>query len=1127
MGLLPAARHVRRARQFGSVEPLESRRLLSSGGLDPTFGAGGKVTTDFPGSANDRGYDLVVQPDGKYVVAGSTTSSAGYSEDAGFAFARYNADGSLDPTFGDGGKVIVPFGRYGTAAAVALAPGGKIVAVGTTTGLNGTPGGGQNFAVVRLNPDGTLDTTFDGDGRQTIDFDGRSDSATDVVVLGDGRIVVLGRAEGPGSRGARDNALARLRPDGSLDPSFDGDGRLFLTVPGASFAAGAITLDGAGRLLVAGGASRTVAGQTSGGFGVVRLVDDGAVDPAFGTAGLGLATSGGNAQSVMIDPAGRILLTGSVATGGVLGAEAAVARLLPDGSVDTSFGGGDGFATVGLGPRNDYGADAAVDAAGNILVAGRTDPPDVGVGYVGVFRLDASGTPDASFDGDGAWMDNVSWSEARAVAAGPGGSVVIAGETRPNSEDYEFLLARLDAAGRPDAAFGAGGEVLTDFVGYTRNEANATVVQPDGKVIVGGTTYLSDNDYWTFSLVRYNADGSLDLTFGARGRVAGVPGLRRSSLYALALQPDGRIVAAGQGWDAAADNGAGKSVFAVARFTSDGTPDPSFGQGGKVLLAFDPAYGGAESARAVAIQDDGEIVVAGSTGGSTFAVARLTPSGVLDATFGAGGKAVVAMRDPGPWGGFAYVTGMALGPGGTITVAGPTGSDVLVSSTFGVARFDSSGRLHATFAGDGKTEIDVPGSYDDVKLVVTPDGGIVIGTTTMAYGPATGWSDRDFALLRLLPDGSRDTYFGGYHPGPDGTNADGGLVSIDFRGGDDVLHALLLLPDGTIVAAGSTDLEAAGGGFPFDYDRPQSDFGLVQINADGTSHNQLGTGGKVTTDFGGYEDEARGLALGPGGKLIAAGTAVVPGSATDFAVARYSIDLPPPDGSWLRHALPFYNNDGGFATDKHPLRPGQTPTFSNVTNDVAGITGVNVELWYAEGVSFGWSARVADATAPGGWREAPPADVTTWSDGGASGIYVQNFVWPDGAIRDTWLEVTVDVYVDNAADAGGVPVERVVFAFGNLVGETGDDGRVNALDLGQVKRLLNRPAAWNSNVDFNRDGRVNALDLGIVKRNLNRALIPPALALPPSQLPAATTAAAGVAATLLRENEPDAASPLP
>src|SRR5687768_4942903 len=139
-------RSTRRARRAALAEPMASRTLLSAGDLDPTFGDGGKVTTAFPGSAYDHVRDMVVQAAGKYVVAGFAASDAGFSEDAGFALARYHPDGSLDASFGDGGRVLVPFGRYGAANAVALAPGGKIVAAGMTSDADGTLGREHDFA---------------------------------------------------------------------------------------------------------------------------------------------------------------------------------------------------------------------------------------------------------------------------------------------------------------------------------------------------------------------------------------------------------------------------------------------------------------------------------------------------------------------------------------------------------------------------------------------------------------------------------------------------------------------------------------------------------------------------------------------------------------------------------------------------------------------------------------------------------------------------------------------------------------------------------------------------------------------------------------------------------------------
>src|SRR5215213_6721150 len=154
-----------------AAETLESRRLLSAGDLDTTFGAGGKVLTDLPGSLSASAFSAAYQPDGKLVVVGRA-ARAGDAEGDMFV-ARYAAGfaTTLDPSFGGGaGYVILDFDRHeDTAHAVTIAPGGKIVVAGSTGDLNPVPAP-ADFAVARLNPDGTLDTTFDTDGRRTIDF---------------------------------------------------------------------------------------------------------------------------------------------------------------------------------------------------------------------------------------------------------------------------------------------------------------------------------------------------------------------------------------------------------------------------------------------------------------------------------------------------------------------------------------------------------------------------------------------------------------------------------------------------------------------------------------------------------------------------------------------------------------------------------------------------------------------------------------------------------------------------------------------------------------------------------------------------------------------------------------------
>src|SRR6266536_6144139 len=176
---------------------LPGAAVAAAGALDPTFGIGGEVTTDFGGS--DSAQAVAIQSDGKILAAG--LSGAG-----DFALARYNADGSLDPSFGSGGKVTTDFGGFDLALGVALQSDGKIVAAGQG-------GSSFDFALARYNADGSLDTSFGSGGKVTTDF-GVFDAATAVAIQRDGKIVATGSTF---SSGFQQFALARYNADGSLD----------------------------------------------------------------------------------------------------------------------------------------------------------------------------------------------------------------------------------------------------------------------------------------------------------------------------------------------------------------------------------------------------------------------------------------------------------------------------------------------------------------------------------------------------------------------------------------------------------------------------------------------------------------------------------------------------------------------------------------------------------------------------------------------------------------------------------------------------------------------------------------------------------------------------------------------
>ncbi len=391
------------------------------------------------------------------------------------------------------------------------------------------------------------------------------------------------------------------------------------------------------------------------------------------------------------------------------------------------------------------------------------------------------------------------------------------------------------ASGDLDLTFDDDGKVTTDFAGLV-DEAGGVAIQPDGKIIVAGG---SGTD---FGLARYNSDGSLDPGFGTGGTVttdfaAGTDGAR-----AVAIQPDGKIVATGAAFVAGNDN------FAVARYHPNGSLDNTFGEAGKVVTDF---AGFEDEANSVALQPDGKIVAAGRVfvvGTVDFGLTRYKSDGSLDPTFGGGGKVRTDIA-----GVFNQASGVVIQHDGGIVAAGQAS---VGSSDFAVTRYRSNGSLDPGFGIGGKVTTDF-GSFDQARgVAIQHDGNIVAAGLTFMPGV-------DFAVARYRPNGSADPGF----------DADG-KVTTDFAGGDDEALGVRIQHDGKIVTAGVATV--AG----------QLDFGVTRYNGNGSTDLGFGGDGKVTTNFAGDFDAANAVAIQPDGKIVAAGRAVVAGS-SDVAVARY------------------------------------------------------------------------------------------------------------------------------------------------------------------------------------------------------------------------------------------------
>lgn len=403
------------------------------------------------------------------------------------------------------------------------------------------------------------------------------------------------------------------------------------------------------------------------------------------------------------------------------------------GDLDASFGTG-GKVTTAVGIGRDLAQAVALQTDGKIIVAGYAQND------FAVVRYNADGTLDSGFGNGGKVLTPVGMGvdEAYAVALQADGKIVVAGRA-----GADFAVVRYLSNGMLDTGFGTGGKVITNISGI--DLAEAVAVQPDGKIVVAGWSGSSAR----FSLARYNADGSLDLTFGTGGTVIVPVGTSfvGDLAHAVALQADGKIIVAGE---AAVDSGQTTFFrFALVRLNANGSLDAAFGEGGKVITAI--TNDGLSKIYDVAIQTDGKILAAGSSDVQSFgdtAVVRYNTNGTLDAGFGTGG--IVTTRV-----GTIASAGEAvlLQANGKILVAGSSFSGAGAGSNdFSVLRLNANGSLDASFGVGGKVITPIGSRNDLVRdAALQPDGKIVVAGHSEN---ATGGFNEDFAVVRYLGDTS-------------------------------------------------------------------------------------------------------------------------------------------------------------------------------------------------------------------------------------------------------------------------------------------------------------------------------------------------------------------------------------
>ena len=792
------------------VESLEQRHLLASGDVDLTFGTQGNVSTEFTESQawGRLAFASVVQADGKIVTAGEGT------------VARYLPDGTPDSSFGSGG--IAPFPNY--ARGLALTSTGRIVVVGGSA-----VAGSTQFVVARYMPNGSLDTSFDGDGIASSSFTGIYTEARGVVVQANGRIVVVG---------VSGNSIAAVRylANGTLDTTFDGDGKLERQIS-ASDSANAVAVQANGRIVIAGTSLPTGSFRRS--VLAMRLLPSGALDRSFDGDGFAMtnatssSTEFGNGISIQAD--GKLVVSGHSRAS--FTDRLALFRYNSDGSLDPTFD-GDGVKLVGVstvGGSNYTGNGVVVQSDGKIVTQanslvyrfnsdGSSDTTFNSFGFAGVLgssrslsvlangsilvpgvynqlygiaKLNADGSRDLTFSRDGHEFGSPGSSvdvAAASILQADGKQLVV------GNSNNRFGIARYNSNGTLDTTYGQGGKATVAFADAWDVKAKDVAVQADGKILIVGSSryYTGTNLKDRFTLVRLNPNGSLDTTFAGDG-IAEVDSEGSGGGNSVTVQANGRIVVAG----------AFRNYFSVLRFMPNGTLDRSFSGDG---IAYIQAAMNSE-ALDVVVQPDGKLLAVGSYIQSSSAryasalmMARFNPNGAFDTAFGTNGRRVEL--------GLEQRSGeqVELLSDGSFLVVGNAAiyNSNSLTSNMAISKFNGDGSLFGSFGVSGSQIVPFQRSIWDFGsdrvnalakgLLVQADGKIVIGGTVL---------DK-MGVARLTADGILDTSF-----------SSDGKATFDFGTGLSSAVDILQQESGRLVVVGSQASD--------DFYRPDSDFVLLGL----------------------------------------------------------------------------------------------------------------------------------------------------------------------------------------------------------------------------------------------------------------------------------------------------------
>ena len=797
---------------------------FAQGELDNSFGSGGKVITNIF-NTDDYGTSSVIQQDGKIIVVGF--SYDGPSSDANFAMVRYNTDGTLDDSFGFGGKVTTDFTKsQDIATSVAIQNDGKIIIAGNTDNTT--------MAAVRYKSNGIIDSTFGTAGKATLSFFSAGVGVSSVAIQSDQKIVLGGYAY---SNFHFNITLVRFNTNGTLDNTFNGTGSVTLDLGNYSEIY-SVKIETDQKIIAAGSLFNNNGNND---FIVARFNPDGSLDNTFNSVGTVITDFGNSndaANSIIELPDGKLCVAGSSFNG--INNDFAMVEYNSDGSLNNSFG-SFGKVKTDINNSEDNGNSILMQTDGKLIISGTT--------YNGsnhdfaVVRYNSNGTLDDNFGTAGKVVSDFNNSDdnAGSSAIQSDGKIVVPGYT--NGLYTDFAAVRYNTDGTIDNSFGTNGIVKTDL-GNSYDTGNSLVIQKNGKIVLAGSA--NNGASYDVAVTRYNNDGSLDNTFGDRGKVNTNLGTGTNGNSA-AIQSNGKIVVAGS------YNSGANSDFLVLRYDTTGQSDNTFGQGGISITDFGSPndYG-----NAVAIQSDGRIIVAGSSG-IDFAVARYNTDGSPDNTFATGGKATADFGNSDDIGSSVIVQ-----KDGKIVVAGSSSNGI--NYDFAMVRFNSDGTIDDAFGSNGKVKTEIQNSEDfESSILIQPDNKIIL----VGYSSIMG-GNYNLSLVRYNSNGSIDNSFG----------TDGKVIT-DLGTAYGYSNSAVLQPDGRIDVTWNL------------YNGKNTDFVIVRYNNNGSLDKTFGSNGIASVDFNNSNDLGSAIALQSDGKIIAAGSSDN-GFSSDFALLRYNTLYP-------------------------------------------------------------------------------------------------------------------------------------------------------------------------------------------------------------------------------------------